>query len=125
MERVFVDGMWQFKFDMLQAAALGAVMYYFGIWMRSKIPALEKYSMPAPVIGGLVVAAITATLHARGIAGFSFDSTLQMVFMTCFFCTVGLNASYKLLIKGGIMVFAFWGVCTIIAIIQNAVAILI
>ncbi|MDR3322571.1 MAG: sodium/glutamate symporter [Synergistaceae bacterium] len=123
MERVFVNGIWQFKFDMLQSAALGAIMYYFGAWLRSKIPALVKYSIPAPAVGGLTVAAITAILQAKGIASFAFDGTLQSVFMICFFCTVGMNASYKLVLRGGLMVIAFWAVSTFVSVLQNAVGI--
>jgi ESS family glutamate:Na+ symporter len=123
MERILVNGIWQFKFDMLQSAALGAIMYYFGVWVRSKIPALVKYSIPAPAVGGLTVATITSILQAKGIASFSFDGTLQTVFMICFFCTVGMNASYKLVLKGGLMVVAFWGVSTITSVLQNAVGV--
>jgi ESS family glutamate:Na+ symporter len=43
--------------------------------------------------------------------------------MICFFCTVGLNASYKLVFRGGLMVAAFWGVSAIVSALQNAVAI--
>ncbi|MDR3254680.1 MAG: sodium:glutamate symporter [Synergistaceae bacterium] len=119
MERVLVNGIWQFKFDMLQSAALGAIMYYFGTWLRSKIPALVKYSIPAPAVGGLTVAIITAILQANGIASFAFDGSLQTVFMICFFCTVGMNASYKLVLRGGIMVVAFWAVATLTSVLQN------
>ena len=123
MEKVLVDGIWQLKFDMLQAAALGAIMYYFGLWLRSKIPALVKYSIPAPAIGGLVVAVAAAALQANKIVSFAFDGTLQRVFMICFFCTVGMNASYKLVLKGGVMVVAFWGVSTLVSVLQNAAGI--
>jgi ESS family glutamate:Na+ symporter len=108
---------------MLQTAALGAIMYYFGVWLRSKIPVLVKCSIPAPAVGGLTVAAITATLQAKGIVSFAFDGTLQTVFMICFFCTVGMNASYKLVLRGGLMVVAFWGASTLVSVLQNAVGI--
>ncbi|MDR2397353.1 MAG: hypothetical protein LBD74_01180 [Spirochaetaceae bacterium] len=123
METVFVNGILQVKFDILQAAALGAIMYYCGVWIRSKIPVLLRLSIPAPAVGGLPIAIIAAILQARGILQLVFDSTLQQVFMTCFFCTVGMNASYKLVLKGGLMVLAFWGVSTLTAILQNAVGI--
>ena len=123
MERVLGNGVWQFKFDMLQAAALGAIMYYFGTWLRSKIPLLVKYSIPAPAVGGLTVAIITAVLQTKGIASFAFDGTLQSAFMICFFCTVGMNASYKLVMKGGLMVVAFWAVSTLVSVLQNAIGI--
>jgi ESS family glutamate:Na+ symporter len=123
METVFVNGILQLKFDILQAAALGAIMYYFGIWIRSKVPVLVRLSIPAPVLGGLPVAVIAAILQANGIVRFVFDGALQQVFMICFFCTVGMNASYKLVLKGGLMVLAFWGVSTLVAVIQNAAGI--
>jgi ESS family glutamate:Na+ symporter len=123
METVFVNGILQLKFDMLQATALGAIMYYFGIWIRSKVPVLVRFSIPAPAVGGLPIAIIAAILQANGIVHFVFDSTLQQAFMICFFCTVGMNASYKLALKGGLMVLAFWGVSTLVATIQNLVGI--
>jgi ESS family glutamate:Na+ symporter len=123
METVFVNGILQLKFDILQTTALGAVMYYFGVWIRSKVPVLVRLSIPAPAVGGLPVAVIAAIMQANGIVRFVFDGTLQQVFMICFFCTVGMNASYKLVLKGGLMVFAFWGISTLVAVIQNAAGI--
>ncbi|MDR2529902.1 MAG: sodium/glutamate symporter [Synergistaceae bacterium] len=123
MERILVNGVWQLKFDIMQAAALGAVMYYFGTWLRAKIPLLVKYSIPAPAIGGLIVAVTAAVLRSRGIVSFAFDGTLQSVFMICFFCTVGMNASYKLVLRGGLIVVAFWVVSTFVSVLQNAVGI--
>ena len=123
METVYINGVLQLKFDMYQAAALGAIMYYAGVWVRSKVPVLLKLSIPAPAIGGLPVAIIAAVLQANGIVQFSFDNTLQQVFMVCFFCTVGMNASYKLVIKGGLMVLAFWGISALVSIAQNAIGI--
>ena len=123
METTYVNGILQLKFDMYQAAALGAIMYYAGVWIRSKAPILLKLSIPAPAIGGLPIAIIAAVLQARGIARFTFDNTLQQVFMLCFFCTVGMNASYKLVFKGGLMVLAFWGVAALVSVLQNATGI--
>jgi ESS family glutamate:Na+ symporter len=123
MEMIFVNGILQLKFDILQAVALGAIMYYCGVWIRSKIPVLLRLSIPAPAVGGLPIAILAAILQANGIVHFVFDSTLQQVFMICFFCTVGMNASYKLALKGGLMILAFWGISTLTSIIQNAVGI--
>jgi ESS family glutamate:Na+ symporter len=106
---------------MYQAVALGAIMYYFGVWVRSKVPLLVKLSIPAPAIGGLPIAIIAAILQSQGIVQFVFDNTLQSAFMICFFCTVGMNASYKLVLKGGLMILAFWGVAAVVSIAQNTV----
>jgi len=121
MEKVLVNGVVQLKFDLYQAAALGAVMYYIGVWLRSKIPLLVKLSIPAPAVGGLPLAVAAAILQGCGIVTFAFDNTLQSVFMILFFCTVGMNASYKLVLKGGLMVLAFWAVAAFTSFVQNAV----
>ncbi|MDR0526850.1 MAG: hypothetical protein LBG79_03410 [Spirochaetaceae bacterium] len=123
METVYINGVLQLKFDMYQAAALGAIMYFFGVWVRSKVPVLLRLSIPAPAIGGLPLAFAAAFLQARGIIQFAFDNTLQQVFMLCFFCTVGMNASYKLVLKGGLMVLAFWGVSAFVSMAQNLIGI--
>jgi ESS family glutamate:Na+ symporter len=121
METAIIDGVLQLKFDMLQAVALGVVMYYFGVWVRFRFPILVRLCVPAPVIGGLLVAFTAAILQGNGIVRFAFDNTLQQVAMILFFCTVGLNASYKLLLRGGLMVAAFWLVSSCVAVSQNAV----
>jgi ESS family glutamate:Na+ symporter len=121
MEKIVANGVVQLKFDMLQAAALGVVMYYAGVWARSRIPFLIRLSIPAPAVGGLPVAVIAAILQANGIVRFAFDNTLQQVAMIFFFCTVGLNASYKLLLRGGLMVVAFWLVSALVSVLQNLV----
>ena len=121
METTMVNGVLQLRFDIYQAVALGAIMYYVGLFIRSKLPILVKLSIPAPVIGGLIIAIISLILQSNKIATFSFDSTLQTVLMTCFFCTVGMNASYRLVIRGGLMIAAFWAVSGFVAVIQNVV----
>jgi len=120
MERAIVNGVVQLKFDLYQAAALGAIMYYAGVWLRGRFPVLVKLSIPAPAVGGLPLAVLAAVLQAAGIVTFAFDNTLQSVFMIVFFCTVGMNASYKLVLKGGLMVAAFWGVAAFVSAAQNA-----
>lgn len=119
MKTTIVNGLLTLHIDMIQAAALGVIMYYFGVWVRKRIPILVRLSVPAPAIGGLLIAFLVAFLQAKKILGVTFDGTLQSVLMIMFFCTVGMNASYKLLLKGGLMIVGFWGVSTLVAVIQN------
>lgn len=48
---------------------------------------------------------------------------MQDTLMQMFFATVGLAASYKLLMKGGSRVFLFLGIATVFIIIQDAVGV--
>ena len=55
------DGMLIVNVSAIQAVAIAAVTYYFGAWLRKKVPLLEKYSVPSPVVGGMLVALVTTT----------------------------------------------------------------
>ena len=39
------DGMLIVNVSAIQAVAIAAVTYYFGAWLRKKVPFLEKYSV--------------------------------------------------------------------------------
>lgn len=107
--------------DMYQACALGALVYCLGRLMVKKLPFLSKYCIPAPVAGGIVFAFAHLALYGAGVLEFQFDTTLQTVFMTIFFCSVGFTACFRLLKKGGIQVFIFLALAVLICIIQDAV----
>ena len=84
------------QLDMYQACALGALVYCLGRLMVNKLSFLSKYCIPAPVAGGIVFALAHLALYAAGILELSFDTTLQSVFMTIFFCSVGFTACFRL-----------------------------
>lgn len=85
--------------DMVQSVALAIVSYYIGMWIKSHSSALQRFSIPAPVIGGLPFALVFSLLKIYGIADFTFDDTLQKVALLCFFTTIGMMASLKLVKK--------------------------
>lgn len=111
----------QIKFDLYQTVAVAVAVYFLGQFLRQKVRILEKYCIPAPVIGGLIFAIFTLIMNTTGILTIEMDTTMQQVFMTLFFTSIGFTASLKLLAKGGLQVFIFVIVCTVLVIIQNAV----
>jgi ESS family glutamate:Na+ symporter len=124
METGVVNGLLTLKFNMIQTVALGVIMYYFGVFFRNKVHLFVKLSIPASAIGGLSTAFLVAFLRYKNIIGVHFDLTLQSMLMVMFFCTVGMNASYKLLMNGGLLIIAFWVICAGLAILQNIVGVL-
>lgn len=107
------------KFDMYQTIALAVVVLLLGQALKRKINFLEKYCIPAPVVGGLIFAILALVLRQYGILTFEMDETLKNVFMTTFFTTIGFTASFKLLKKGGIKVVTFLAVATLLVVLQN------
>ncbi|MBU3186183.1 sodium/glutamate symporter [Clostridium estertheticum] len=107
------------KLDMVQAASLAVVVLFIGQQIKNKLAFLDRYCIPAPVIGGLIFAIITLILKMSNLLIFDMDITLQKLFMTVFFTTIGLTASLKLLKKGGKGVLIFLGVSIILCILQD------
>ena len=108
-----------FKLDIFQTMALATCMFYLGKFLRGKIKFLNKYCVPAPVIGGLIFSLVILILKLTNIATVELDTTLQSIFMTAFFTTVGYTASVKILKKGGIKVGIFLGLAVILVICQD------
>ncbi|MBZ9606608.1 sodium/glutamate symporter [Clostridium estertheticum] len=108
-----------FKLDMIQAVAVAVIVLFTGQKIKNKLTFLEKYCIPAPVIGGLIFAIITLLLKVSNILVFDMDITLQKLFMTAFFTTIGFTASLKLLKKGGKGVFIFLGLSVVIVVLQD------
>ncbi|MDR1603924.1 MAG: sodium:glutamate symporter [Gracilibacteraceae bacterium] len=121
MEIVVVGGLALIKVNMYQLAALGVVAYYIGIWARSRFGALVRFSIPAPVVGGLPFALLVAALEYNGVAKFSFDGTIQTILMLVFFCTIGMNASVSLVKKGTLLILAFFLMSVTGAVLQNII----
>lgn len=110
------------KLDMVQTLAFAGVMLFLGYAVQRRVTLLAKYNIPAPVIGGLLVA--VALLFARddqGAALVQFDTTLREPLMIGFFTSIGFAASLRLLRVGGLQVVIFLGIATVVAVAQNLV----
>ncbi|MGH8699045.1 MAG: sodium/glutamate symporter, partial [Burkholderiales bacterium] len=109
--------------DLIQTVAFAGVVLFAGYAIRDRIRPLARYNIPAPVVGGLLVAVATLIARRFGVSPFVFDTTLQAPLMTAFFTAIGFGASLTLLKLGGPHVVRFFVVATIVAVAQNAVGI--
>ncbi len=109
--------------DMVQSLALASVVLFIGYGIRRHVGVLNRYNIPAPVVGGFLFAAAVLTLRLKGVVGFEFDATLQTPLMIGFFTTIGLGASLSLLKIGGPQVLLFWVLASLLAVFQNAVGV--
>ena len=89
------------ELNMYQTLAIAVLVLILGKFLKKKINFLEKFCIPAPVVGGLIFAIMTCVLYGLGIAELSFDDTLREVCMVFFFTSVGFQANLKVLKSGG------------------------
>jgi glutamate:Na+ symporter, ESS family len=107
--------------DLVQTVAFAGVILFAGYGLRRLIPVLGKVNIPAPVCGGLPVAGILAVLYFSGIQPLKFDTALQVPFQNTFFASIGFAASLALLRRGGPLVFTFFLLSLIVAVLQNVI----
>lgn len=105
--------------DLIQTVAFAGVILFAGYGIRRLIPILGKVNIPAPVCGGLPVAGILAVLYFNGIQPLKFDTALQVPLQNTFFASIGFAASLALLRRGGPLVFTFFILSLIVAVMQN------
>ena len=113
----------QIHLDMYQTLAIAVVVLMLGQFLKQKIHFLEKFCVPAPVVGGLLFAIFTCVCFSTGVAEFSFDDTLREVCMVFFFTSVGFQANLKVLKSGGKSLFIFLILVIVLILSQNFLAI--
>jgi ESS family glutamate:Na+ symporter len=109
------------ELDLVNTVGFAGVALLLGYALRRYVPVLARYNLPAPVLGGLLVAVIMLVAQMRDVPLVRFDTTLQTPLMVAFFTTVGFAASLSMLKHGGPLVVRFLVIATVFAILQNVV----
>lgn len=125
MKFEIIDGLTTIGLDSAVTLAFAAALLLIGYFVKNKVKLLDKYCIPAPVIGGFLFMFVTWIGHLTGTFSFTFENIFQNAFMLAFFTTVGLGASYKLLVKGGKLLIVYWLVAGVVSILQNTMGIAI
>ena len=111
------------QLDMYQTIAVAVVVLMLGKFLKERVELLERFCIPAPVIGGVIFAIFTCLCYVTGIAEFSFDDILKEVCMVFFFTSVGFQANLKVLKSGGRALIVFLGLVITLILCQNFLAI--
>jgi len=109
------------ELDLVQTVAFGGLVLLGGYALQRTIPVFGRLNIPAPVIGGLIIAVVALIARSRGTTVFQFDTTLQGPLNIAFFTSIGFGASLSLLKVGGPLVMRFFALATAFAIVQNLV----
>jgi len=107
------------QLDVIHTLALAGVVLFLGYALCRYVPVLSRYNLPAPVVGGLVVAIAALIAHGQGHTLLELDTSLQAPLMIAFFTTIGMNASLSLLKISGKQVMIFLALASAFAVAQN------
>ena len=105
--------------NLIHTVAFAGVVLFIGYGLCRWIKPLSRYNIPAPVVGGLIVAFAILIARRFDLNLFTFDTTLRDPLMIAFFTTIGFGASLRLLKVGGPQVLLFFVIATVVAVCQN------
>jgi len=96
-----------------------------GRWLIGRIDFLARYSIPDPVVGGLIVALVLTLVRVGSGTELSFDMGLQSPLLLIFFSTVGLGADVRTLGQGGRKLLFLLAAVVVALVLQNVVGVAI
>lgn len=104
---------------------VGCVALILGRVLVARVRLLNAFSIPEPVVGGLLVALITLAIHL--VAGYDvhFDTGRQDLFMLIFFASIGLNADLASLARGGRALAVFLAVVVGLLVTQDLLGVVL
>jgi len=109
--------------DLLVTILAAFVVLFAGRALVARSAFLTRFSIPAPVVGGVLVAVLLALADGFGGVRISFDMTLRDNLLLMFFTTVGLSADARMLVRGGPKLVIFLGVSAVFIAVQNLVGV--
>ena len=121
---------------------LSVPILLLGEWCVRHSAALRRFNIPAPVVGGLLICALVLVINVAGLARVAFGSRVSdawwtwlvcaepewatlparpvnTLFMVGFFVTVGLNATWSVVRRGGGQLMIFWLIASVFGVLQN------
>ena len=112
-----------YHLDVYGTLVAATLVLLLGRKLVKSVSFLEKYTIPEPVAGGLVVAFTLLVGEQVFTWSVSFDLSLQEPMMLAFFATIGLNANLASLKAGGKALLIFIFVVVGLLLVQNTVGI--
>jgi len=111
------------ELDLIHTILVSMVVLFVGRALVAHVGVLQRFSIPAPVVGGGLVAILLAFADGLGGLKFAFNLALKDSLLLMFFTTVGLAADARMLAKGGMKLVVFLGISAVLIVAQNAIGI--
>ena len=103
----------------LASITTGFLVLFVGKRLNREWNFLQRYSIPEPVSGGLLVALLLTVLHVVGGPELLFSLESRDFLLVYFFTTVGMSARFRDLSRGGPALFILLGLTIAFMTLQN------
>lgn len=122
---IFLGGnMRTIELNMFYTSAIAVLVLMLGSFVRKRVEILRRFSIPVPVVGGLLFTLITLIGYLTNSFTIEFDFVLSDFFMLIFYTSIGFTASIPVLRKAGKPAITFLILSSVAVILQNVWGIL-
>jgi ESS family glutamate:Na+ symporter len=111
------------EFDLISTLLVAMVVLFLGRVLVDRVSVLERLNIPAPVVGGGLVALSLALIGGLLHVNLGFNLGLKDTLLLMFFTTVGLAADARMLVKGGPRLLLFLAISVVLIVVQNLIGI--
>ncbi len=105
--------------DSFFSVTLGIIVLFVGRRLNHMFTPLREFSIPEPVTGGILFSVLIALVFIISGVEIEFNLKARDVLLVYFFTTIGINASFKDLLKGGVPLIILLAITIGYMIIQN------
>ena len=111
--------------DTLSSLLAACLVLLLGTIVTRRVAALERYSIPSPVVGGLLFALAVVVLSRMTGQAVVLQNSVKTDLLLLFFACVGLTSDLRLLLRGGPRLLRFLAALLPFLVLQNALGVLV
>jgi len=115
----------QVEINLALTIVAAILVLLIGRVLIARVGVLSAYSIPEPVVGGMVVALLLTAVRAVGGLEADFDVRAQTPLLLTFFSTIGLGADLRTLAQGGRKLLILLAAVVVGLLLQNALGVVI
>jgi ESS family glutamate:Na+ symporter len=109
------------ELNLLATLALATALFFIGQFIVQRSTFLQRYSIPVPVVGGVLFALLLAVAGLVADLQFTMDDSPRDPLLLAFFATLGLGADVRSLMRGGWKLVILIGLFVALMIMQGAI----
>jgi len=109
--------------NLFETLALATALFFVGQVLVQRSAFLQRYSIPVPVVGGVLFAVALAALGLVVRLQFTIDESLKDPLLLAFFATLGLGADVRSLARGGWKLVILLGLFVAVMVMQCAIGV--
>ena len=106
-----------------ETLALATALFFVGQFIVQRTSFLRRYSIPVPVVGGVLFALVLAVVGLLANVQLAMDESLKDPLLLAFFATLGLGADVRSLARGGWKLVILLGLFVCMMVMQCAIGV--